>query len=166
MDLDFQLAEDVEAEYLSGIPSEADFYHWVSISLRQVLNGQSSHQLTVRIVGEDEISQLNQVYRNKQGTTNVLSFPADLPQEINVPLLGDIVVCAAVVSKEAQVQHKPLMHHWAHMVVHGVLHLLGYDHGNDEEAELMESLETDLLSHIGIPNPYIETHVEESHERH
>jgi probable rRNA maturation factor len=113
-------------------------------------------ELTVRIVTRDEIRQLNNTYRHKDKPTNVLSFPFETPPGVDLPLLGDVVICAAVVVQEAREQGKSLMDHWAHMVVHGVLHLLGYDHITDAEAEEMESLEVEILQQMGIDNPYID----------
>ena len=163
-ELDFQLADDVEEDYLSAIPAYKDVVHWVDLALAQACDSIGPQQLTVRIVSQEEISHLNQTYRHKLGPTNVLSFPADIPHELGISLLGDIVICAAVVCREAREQNKPLYHHWTHMVVHGVLHLLGYDHVNSEEAMRMEALEKDILSRVEIPDPYIES--EECHERH
>lgn len=116
---------------------------------------QKTAELTIRIVDIDEISQLNQQYRGKQGPTNVLSFPADLPEHIHIPLLGDIIICAPIVAEEAQKQNKTPEAHWAHIITHGVLHLLGYDHIDNQDAEEMEALETALLASWGFANPYI-----------
>ena len=103
---------------------------------------------------EDEGAELNEAYRRKQGPTNVLSFPFEAPPGVELSLLGDIVVCAPVVAREAGEQGKILESHWAHMVVHGCLHLLGYDHMEPVEAEAMEALETEILGGLGYPNPY------------
>jgi len=116
-------------------------------------------EIVVRIVDEPESAQLNEYYRHKQGPTNILSFPFEMPEGLDVPdmelnLLGDLVICAPVVEREALEQHKMPEHHWAHMIVHGVLHLLGYDHNGDEEAELMESKEIAILKKLKINNPY------------
>lgn len=135
-------------------PPPAQIEQWVSAALNQQL---TQAELSIRIVDEEEISQLNADYRHKQGSTNVLSFPAQLHPSVDVPLLGDLVICAAVVEREAEEQHKPLSAHWAHMVVHGTLHLLGYDHIEDNDAEIMESLEIDILNRMNIPNPYATT---------
>lgn len=114
-------------------------------------------EITVRIVGEDEGRQLNRDYRHKDYATNVLSFPADVPDELlDIPLLGDLVICVPVVEREAREQGKTLEAHWAHLVIHGCLHLLGYDHLEDEEAEEMEALERELLAELGHPDPYAE----------
>jgi probable rRNA maturation factor len=97
---------------------------------------------------------LNRDYRGKDYATNVLSFPVELPPGVNLPLIGDLVICAPVVAREALEQGKPSRHHWAHMTVHGVLHLIGYDHIDDQEAEQMEALETRILAGLGIDDPY------------
>ena len=118
----------------------------------------SDEHMTVRIVDTEEITQLNQQYRQKSGATNVLSFPFELPPglpaEACEKTLGDLVVCAAVVVDEAEAQQKPLEAHWAHMIMHGTLHLLGYDHLTEEEAEQMETLEISILNTFGYANPY------------
>jgi len=110
--------------------------------------------MTIRVTDEDEIRQLNRDFRNIDKSTNVLSFPAELPAEIAEPLLGDIVICATIVEREALAQKKSSDAHWAHMVIHGTLHLLGQDHIEDEAAEKMETLEINLLSQFGYANPY------------
>lgn len=112
-------------------------------------------ELSLRIVDEEEITDLNNQYRGKNTSTNVLSFPADIPTHIDIQLLGDIVICSQVVEREAQDQCKKKSSHWAHMIVHGTLHLLGYDHISDDEAEIMEGLEIDILNQFGIENPYL-----------
>ena len=105
------------------------------------------------------MSELNSTYRQKNGLTNVLSFPFTMPEDvqIDIPILGDIVVCAEVVNREADEQSKPQEAHWAHMIVHGVFHLLGYDHETDKDAEIMESLETEIMQSLGYANPYEKT---------
>jgi probable rRNA maturation factor len=110
----------------------------------------------LRIVDEAEMTGLNEQYRKKSGPTNVLSFPADLPQGVNSPFLGDIIICAPVVAKEAKDQGKSLDSHWAHMTVHGILHLQGYNHIDNTEAEQMESLEIKIMQQLGFANPYDE----------
>lgn len=132
------------------LPDDGDFERWSVAALRDM----EEAELAVRIVGREESRRLNGRYRNKDSATNVLSFPADLPDEIDLPLLGDLVICAPVVADEAAEQGKPAMDHWAHLVVHGVLHLLGHDHQEDAEAEKMEALETSILASLGIPDPY------------
>ena len=99
---------------------------------------------------------LNKQYRHKIGPTNILSFPIEVPEGIDLNLLGDLVICAPLLEKEALEQNKPFMSHWAHIIVHGILHLLGYDHIDDDEAEIMENKEIKILSTLNIENPYIE----------
>lgn len=111
-------------------------------------------ELCIRIVNEKESAQLNQHYRHKTGATNVLSFPADVPARLAIPLLGDIVICAAVVNREAVEQGKSRAAHWAHMVVHGNLHLQGFDHVKNRDAVEMEALESKILRKLGFNNPY------------
>ena len=110
--------------------------------------------LTVRVVGEEEMAKLNQRYRGRNQPTNVLSFPIESLSGAYTDLLGDIVVCGPVVDREAAIQHKPPMGHWAHMVVHGMLHLFGYDHESDQEATAMETLEKSVLEGLGYSDPY------------
>jgi probable rRNA maturation factor len=145
IDLDLQIASDAE-----GIPSSEEFQRWVEAALVD----HDGAELTVRIVDEDEITDLNRTYRNKDKPTNVLSFPFEVPPGVEIPLLGDIIICAKVVQDEANEQGKPLQAHWAHMVIHGCLHLLGHDHITEDEAELMEGLEISLLAALGYTNPY------------
>ncbi len=113
-------------------------------------------EMTIRVVDLTEMTELNTQYRHKSGPTNVLSFPFDIPVGLTdePSLLGDIVICAAVVNQEAQEQEKSATAHWAHMVVHGTLHLLGYDHEIPADADTMESLEITILKELGFPNPY------------
>lgn len=145
VELDLQLA--VESE---GIPSREAFDAWVGAAL----SDRQEAELTVRVVENAESRELNRTYRGKDSATNVLSFPADLPPGIEVPLLGDIVICAPLVADEAREQGKTPLDHWAHLTIHGVLHLLGYDHQDDAEAEEMEALEIRLLASLGIDDPY------------
>ena len=111
-------------------------------------------QLTIRMVGNDESAQLNSAYRHREGATNVLSFSFETPRILTPPLLGDLVVCVPLVLSESAKQNKQVDAHLAHLVVHGVLHLLGYDHEDDDAALQMESLEKKIMSHLGYPNPY------------
>lgn len=123
----------------------------------QALNKKiKTAELTIRIVDINEMTTLNSTYRHKKGPTNVLSFPFSVPQEIEFAqsILGDIVICAPIVYQEALAQNKPLDAHWAHMIVHGVFHLLGYDHELDNEAHIMETLEVEVLESLGFANPY------------
>jgi probable rRNA maturation factor len=132
------------------LPENRQFEIWVAAALQE----HGSAVLTIRIVEREEMHHLNQHFRGKDAATNVLSFPADLPDAVDLPLLGDVVLCAPVVAEEARLQGKPLEAHWAHLTIHGVLHLLGHDHQEAGEAALMESLEIKLLESLGVPNPY------------
>ena len=132
-------------------PDPDSIQSWVDAAIGDRMEAA---ELSIRIVSEAEGAELNARYRGKQGATNVLSFAADLPEIVPLPLLGDIVICATVVLKEAQEQGKQVQAHWAHMVVHGTLHLLGYDHLNSADAKQMESIETDILSSLNFPPPY------------
>lgn len=136
-----------------NLPTQAQFETWVRVALGDTMD---EAELTIRIVDASESQQLNHDYRGKNKPTNVLSFPFEAPPGIELPLLGDLVICASVVENEALEQQKALEAHWAHMVVHGCLHLLGYDHIEDAEAEEMESLETTLITGLGFPDPYKE----------
>ncbi|WP_462379601.1 rRNA maturation RNase YbeY [Pseudomonas sp. Marseille-QA0892] len=154
LELDLQIASEAES-----LPDEEAFRRWCELALRQ---RTADSELTIRIVDEPEGRELNHRWRHKDYATNVLSFPADLPEGpdgeplLDIPLLGDLVICAPVVVREAAEQHKSVDAHWAHLVIHGCLHLLGYDHIDDVEAEEMESLERDLLAELGHPDPYLE----------
>jgi probable rRNA maturation factor len=148
LDLDLQIAVDNPR-----LPTQAEFETWVRTAIGQTM---TEVDLTIRIVEVGESQQLNLTYRGKDKPTNVLSFPFEAPPEIELPLLGDLVICAQVVEQEAIEQNKPLNAHWAHMVIHGCLHLLGYDHIIDQEADEMESLETQLVEGLGFTNPYKE----------
>ncbi|NRD72835.1 rRNA maturation RNase YbeY [Shewanella sp. VB17] len=148
LELDLQIATDNDS-----LPTQENVELWVLTALK---NTMTEAELTIRIVDVIESQQLNHTYRGKDKPTNVLSFPFDAPPEIDIPLLGDLVVCASVVEHEAIQQNKSLQAHWAHMIVHGCLHLLGYDHINDAEAEEMESIETQLIESLGFNNPYKE----------
>jgi len=137
---------------VTSIPNQESFIVWVNKILNTLR--ERGGELSVRIVDSAESQQLNKQYRGKDKPTNVLSFPlAD--ENLPIPVLGDLVICAPVVEKEAQQQGKSVEAHWAHMVVHGVLHLLGYDHENDSEAEQMEALEVKIMICLGYADPYI-----------
>ena len=146
--LDLQFAVENENE----LPTEYDFQTWLD---KTIIPFQQEAELTIRIVDEQESRQLNHDYRGKEKPTNVLSFPFEAPPGIELDLLGDLIICRQVVEREAIEQNKPLMAHWAHMVVHGSLHLLGYDHIDDDDAEEMESLETEIMQSMGFNDPYI-----------
>lgn len=140
----------------SDIPNQADLQIWVEKTLQHV-NYHTPHlptELTIRFVENDEIHDLNLTYRGKDKATNVLSFPYEAMPGIELPLLGDIVISPAVMRAEAIAQGKEIQAHYAHLVTHGVLHLLGYDHINDDEANVMESLEVEILAKLGIDDPY------------
>lgn len=133
-------------------PSDAEFRRWCELALRQ---RSADSEMTIRLVDETEGRELNLTYRHKDYATNVLSFPADVPDDLlDILLLGDLVICVPVVEREAAEQGKALDAHWAHLVMHGCLHLLGYDHIDDDEAEEMEALERELLAELGHPDPY------------
>lgn len=134
------------------IPALPELERWISAAL-QSQNFEDA-EVSVYIVDEDESQELNAQYRGKDYATNVLSFPADIAEEVGVPLLGDLVVCAPVVEREAQEQGKTLHAHWAHMLIHGTLHLMGFDHLDDDEAETMETLETQIVTGLGYSAPY------------
>lgn len=141
----------------AGIPAAVSFRKWVAAALAGRIR---EADLAIRIVGSKEGRSLNHHYRGKDYATNVLSFPAELPEGlpkgVNLPLLGDLVLCAPVVAKEAAAQGKPVAAHYAHLTVHGVLHLLGWNHEDSREAECMEQLEREILAGLGLPDPYIE----------
>ncbi len=133
-------------------PTEADIQRWVEIALKHERRGNI--ELTLRIVDETESATLNHQYRDKDYATNVLSFTYDIPAEVEINLLGDLVICAPVVQREAAEQGKPEQAHWAHMIIHGLLHLLGFDHRNDAEAKKMETHEISILAELEFPDPY------------
>ena len=143
----------------TGVPAAVSFRRWVAAALDGRIR---EADLAIRIVGNKEGRALNHHYRGKDYATNVLSFPAEIaegvkmPKGVKMPLLGDLVICAPVVAREAKEQKKPLAAHYAHLTVHGALHLLGWDHGNDVEAEAMEQLEREILAGLGIDDPYRE----------
>ena len=132
-------------------PEDPDICSWAAAAY---LGQDPEAEMTVRIVDEDESAELNQTYRHKPGPTNVLSFPFENPPGLDLPLLGDLVICAPVVEREATEQNKTMAAHWAHMVIHGTLHLQGYDHIQADEAKEMEQIEIDILANLGFPNPY------------
>jgi len=146
--LDLQIAVENEKD----LPTYEDILLWLDSTLAKF---KPQAEVTVRVVDEPESQELNHDYRGKDKPTNVLSFPFEAPPGIDIDLLGDLVICKQVVEREAIEQNKPLISHWAHMVVHGCLHLPGYDHIEDQEAEEMESLETEIMKSMGYSDPYI-----------
>ena len=151
VELDYQIEPACSRE--SYMPDEQEVNTWLQCVLEQV-HCDTPAQFSVYIVSEQEITALNSQYRHKNRATNVLSFPYQALPGVDVPLLGDIVICADVVNKEALEQDKSAEQHWAHMIVHGALHLLGYDHMDDQDAQQMETMEIRILSQLGFSNPY------------
>jgi len=146
VDVDLQVADPGPS-----VPAEAQIQVWAQAAAA----GAVDHaELSVRVVGPEESRDLNERFRGVDGPTNVLSFPADLPVEIEPRLLGDLVICRRIVEREAEQQGKSPEAHWAHMVIHGVLHLLGHDHRTDDEADEMEAIEVQILASLGYPDPY------------
>ena len=146
---------DIDVQYATDwpdVPDEKIIRQWVETALKDL---DENAELTIRIVAEEEGTQLNEQWRKSKGPTNVLSFTHDGAKEIAPYLLGDVVICAPVVDREAIEQNKNSHAHWAHMVVHGVLHLIGFDHINPEDAERMESLEIKILEKLNVTNPYL-----------
>ena len=158
MSLDLVIQRGSDTENRADNPEDEDFQTWVTAALAERVSEHCT--VTIRLVDAAEMTDLNQQYRGKVGTTNVLSFASELPPEILAEMavrpLGDVVICQSVLTKEAHDQGKPLRNHWAHLVIHGILHLLGYDHIQHEEAECMEKLEVEILAGLGIPDPYSE----------
>lgn len=149
IELDIQRAID------TVYPSDEQLLLWCKHGLRQ---RTAPSELTIRLVDSEEGLALNSQWRQRDYATNVLSFPAEVPDGLlDIPLLGDLVICVPVVAREAQEQGKSLDAHWAHLVIHGCLHLLGYDHIDDQEAEEMEALEREMLADLGYPDPYAES---------
>lgn len=144
--LDLQLATDV-----LDLPAAAAFQQWIDAALADL---EAPAEVVIRVVGEAEGRRLNRDYRDKDYATNVLSFPFEAPPPVLSELLGDLVLCAPVVAREAAEQGKVPIAHWAHLVVHGVLHLRGYDHQTEDEAAEMEGLEREILAGLGFPDPY------------
>ncbi|MDM8560265.1 rRNA maturation RNase YbeY [Candidatus Parabeggiatoa sp. HSG14] len=160
---------EVDVQHASNephLPDKGMLTRWVNAALqcqiplnletpKSKLQNPKSVELTIRIVDETEARQLNEQWRQRPYPTNVLSFPFECPPGIeDIALLGDIVVCAPLLASEAIEQHKPLHAHWAHLIIHGTLHLLGYDHIDSDQASAMESLEICILHNLGYPNPY------------
>ena len=143
-------SESGENKFAEDVPEPALLQSWATAAYLNNVPAIAS----MRVTTSDEIQQLNKQYREKDKATNVLSFPIQSPEEIDARLLGDIVLCATVIKREAKQQSISENAHWAHMVVHGMLHLQGYDHLENDEAEKMEQLEIKILNQLGISNPY------------
>ncbi|MEX0429864.1 rRNA maturation RNase YbeY [Spiribacter insolitus] len=142
---------DLQCASTAPVPDADDFHHWVAAALA---GRRDDWELAIRLVDEDESRLLNRDYRGHDRPTNVLSFPAELPADVALPLLGDLVICAPVVIREAAGQGKTERAHWAHLTIHGVLHLLGFDHMTSVEAECMEGEERAIMARLGWPDPY------------
>ena len=149
--VDVQYAQEELPDAEAEVPSPQDFERWVVAALA---GRREAGELTIRVVGVTEGAALNETYRHRSGPTNVLSFPFDSLSALDLPLLGDLIICAPLVMREASEQHKPAIAHWAHLTVHGSLHLLGYDHEEPREAEIMEGLEAEILVSLGYADPY------------
>ncbi len=148
--IDLQLATEHE-----HLPTLSQLSKWVDATLAAAQAIPTS-EMTIRIVDKEESRSLNHQYRGYDKATNVLSFPFEAPPGIELNLLGDLVICAPIVETEAKEQGKAQIAHWAHLVIHGTLHLLGYDHIEDDEADMMESLEKSIMDTLGYPDPYKE----------
>ena len=148
------MSVEVDVQYAvkaDGVPSVSDIETWIGAVVR---GRRENVQLTVRIVDEEEGTELNERWRQARGPTNVLSFPSEGLEAITPDLLGDVVICAPVVESEAREQGKSLTAHWTHMVIHGTLHLLGFDHVDEDHAREMELLEAQILKELGYSDPY------------
>jgi probable rRNA maturation factor len=153
IELELQLDMQLAVEKENDLPTQEQLAQWATAALKTRTEHEEP-ELTIRIVDEAESQELNSEYRGKDKPTNVLSFPFEAPAHVPIPLLGDLIVCKQVVEREAIEQGKTLTAHWAHMVVHGCLHLLGYDHIEDEEAEEMEGIERIVMAELGFEDPY------------
>lgn len=147
VDIELSISEGVDE---ATLPSEEKFHQWA----QACYSGDGEVVASLQIVGSDEMQSLNKNYRNKDKPTNVLSFPMELPDEVGINILGDLALCDEVIESEAKQQGKAAEAHWAHMVVHGMLHLQGYDHIEDDEAELMEAKEIEIMKKLDFENPY------------
>lgn len=150
------LSVDIERDDEDDSPRDSRIREVITATLEAAQAGGKPREISLRIVGEGEMRELNGRYRGRSYPTNVLSFPADLPAELDLALLGDIAICAPVVRREAMEQGKPIDAHWEHMIVHGTLHLLGHDHEDPTEAATMEAIERRVLAGLGWPDPYLE----------
>jgi probable rRNA maturation factor len=157
--IEMSVSENLDAEE-GDIPDAALVQQWAEkacLCEDQVIT-------SVLIVSQDEMRELNKTWRGKNGPTNVLSFPMQSPDEVDLKILGDLALCADVINTEARQQHKPAQAHWAHMVVHGMLHLQGYDHIDEHQADEMEALEIRILDQLGFDDPYLENVLQETAE--
>jgi probable rRNA maturation factor len=136
----------------ASLPDDKAFHDWVSGACSHIKKADA--EICIRLVDSEAMAELNQTYRQREGATNILSFEMELPDMIESNEMGDLVICAPLVQEEARQQNKPEMHHWAHLVIHGLLHLAGYDHTTDNEARAMETMEISILSDMNIPDPY------------
>lgn len=150
LELDLDIADN-----LQQVPTEEQFRGWITKALSAGGYSKDSVELSVMVVSETVSQTLNDQYRGKNKPTNVLSFPAEIPEFVESELIGDMVICAPLVQKEAEQQNKSMQDHWAHLTVHGCLHLLGFDHIEDADAEQMEAIEIKVLQQLGIANPYL-----------
>jgi len=138
-----------------SIPDKKDFIKWLNCAAKIIPPPKHKNEICIRIIDEKESANLNKTYRHKPSATNILSFVYQAePAEKDDELLGDLAICAPIIAREAQQQNKELLTHWAHIVIHGYLHLLSYEHQNDQEATKMEQLEVEILQKLGYPNPY------------
>jgi probable rRNA maturation factor len=145
---------DIQREaHASDIPDDSAFNQWVTLALK---GRRGRGEICIRIVEPAESQELNSTYRGKDKPTNVLSFPFEAPAGVPNDIIGDLAICADIVRQEAEEQQKTLANHWAHMVIHGCLHLIGFDHIDDSDAQEMEALETQLLATLNIPDPYLQ----------
>lgn len=149
--MSYQLALQ-KVSQAKSIPKKSLFKQWVTETLQ---GRKEKGEITIRVVDEIESAHLNETFRHHHGPTNVLSFPFVAPPKVKLALLGDLVICAPIVIKEAQEQDKDPVSHWAHLTIHGTLHLLGYDHLNDQDADRMEGIEIAIMKRLGFPNPYL-----------
>lgn len=145
------IAEVQYAVLEAGTPKRAEFQRWIAAAL---VGQYEQAEVTIRVADEGEVAELNRRYRCQRGSTNVLAFPCEASLPLPIPFLGDIVICAPVVVREARKQAKEEEAHWAHLVVHGVLHLLGFDHQEEVEAQRMEAQEVIILKSLGYSDPY------------
>jgi probable rRNA maturation factor len=158
IDLDLQLSETLPQNI--NYPSSDEIKLWIVQTLDIECGDQTKAQqpdieLTIRIVDAQEIQQLNKQYRHIDKATNILSFPFEAPEFIPLNLLGDLVICHSIIEQQAKDQHKLLTAHWAHIIIHGILHLLEYDHIEEIEANKMEALEIEIMTKLGFDNPYV-----------